>query len=76
MQQISKTMEIVYNITQTSNLQDEQIQKVHKLVYHMRTLIDNSLLKLNTAVKHSSENFTKASQIISHTEEKKFANSM
>ncbi len=75
-QQVSKTMEIVYNITQTSNLQDQQIQKIHELVYDMRTLIDNCLLKLDTAEQHSSENFAKASKIITHTEEKKFANSL
>jgi len=73
-QHVSKTMDIVYDITQTSNLQDQQIQKIHDLVHEMRSLIDSCLIKLKTAKKHSSENMTKASHIIQSTEEKQFAN--
>jgi methyl-accepting chemotaxis protein len=72
-EQVSKTMEIVYNITQTSNLQDEQIQKIHHLVHEMQSLIENCLIDLNTAKEHSYENFTTATKIVNVTEEKKFA---
>ncbi len=71
-EQVSKTMEIVYNITKTSNLQDSEIQKVHQLVYGMQTIIDNCLTELAVAQKYSDENFNRAAKLVEMTEEKKF----
>jgi len=71
-QEVSKTMDLVYEITKSSNQQDEKIQKIHNLVYHMQSLIDNCLIELNTAKKHSDENYARANKIIQLTENKKF----
>ena len=72
-EQVSKTMELVYNITQTSNLQDEDIHKIHYLVNEMQKHIDDSLSELQNAQKYSEENFQKAQQIVRQIEEKKLS---
>lgn len=71
-QAVSKTMDIVYSITQSSNQQDEKIQKIHRLVYQMQSLIQSCLMELDTAKQHSDENFHRAEKIVQMTENKKF----
>ncbi len=71
--QVSKTMKIIYDITQNSNLQDQQIQQIHHLVTNMQSLTDSCLTELDTVRDLSGKNHNLAREIIETTEEKKFA---
>ncbi len=71
-QQVSKTMDLIYNITSNSNHQDTQIQKIHTLVQHMQQLLTHCLSELGNAKTLSSQNQTLAQQIVDTTQQKKF----
>ena len=72
-EQVSKTMELIYTITQNSNLQDTQIQKIHSLVSEMQQLINGAMDDLNTAKKLSDQNHIKAHHMVESTRAKEFA---
>ncbi len=71
--EVSKTMDIIYEITQNSNLQEQQIQKIHQLVSNMLTLTNSCLTELGSAKAISGQNYHHALEIVKTTEEKKFA---
>ena len=71
--QIAKTTRIVYDITQTSNNQDRQIQQIHTLVSGMQHMIEESLSVLAVAKKDADENYTSADRILHITSQKQFA---
>jgi methyl-accepting chemotaxis protein len=71
-EQVSKTMELIYTITKNSNHQDTQIQNIHNLVNDMQQLIDSALNDLTTAKKLSDENHYKAYHMVESTKAKEF----
>ena len=70
--QVSKTMDLVYKITQTSNQQEDSIQQIHTLVSSMQHHIEQALHELEDARQYSRENVDRAEEIVAGIEEKRF----
>ncbi len=70
--EVSRTTEIIYEITQTSNLQEQQIAKIHDLVTNMLSITDSCLTQMGRAQELAGQNHQRAREIIEMTEAKKF----
>ena len=70
--QIAETTRIVYDITQTSNSQDRQIQQIHTLTSGMQKMIEENLSVLAVAKQNAKENYTLADHIVNQTAQKEF----
>ncbi len=71
--QVSRTMDLIYTITRNSNQQDSQIQKIHNLVSDMQHHIESALNDLEAAKALSHRNHLKANHMVESTEAKEFA---
>lgn len=70
---VSKTLDMIYAITKSSNEQDAKIQKVHQLVAQMQQMIGGCLTDLSSAQELSGKNRARAKSILEETESKRFA---
>jgi methyl-accepting chemotaxis protein len=69
--EVSKTMELIYSITQSSNIQDKNNQKIHNLVLSLDEIINKSIDNLISAKDSSSSNYKMVQSILKENEDKK-----
>jgi methyl-accepting chemotaxis protein len=70
-QEVSKTMELIYSITQSSNIQDENNQKIHNLVISLDEIVDKSIDNLIGAKEFSLRNYETIQVMLKENESKK-----
>ncbi len=70
--QVSKTMELIYEITQNSNVQDENIHLIHERLTNLSDMIEESTEALYKARELSNENLKNAQKSLEGIEEKQF----
>jgi methyl-accepting chemotaxis protein len=70
-EEVSKTMELIYSITQSSNIQDENNQKIHDLVLSLDGVVDKSIDNLINAKDFSVSNYEMIQMILKGNEDKK-----
>ena len=69
---VEQSISLIHDITKNSNLQDNEIHKIHNMMKKMQELIRTSLVELQEANKLSDQNRTNAQKIIEFTKTKKF----
>jgi len=69
---VEQSISLIHDITKNSNLQDDEINKIHNLMKNMQELISTSLVELEEANNLSNQNRENAKKIIEFTESKKF----
>jgi len=69
---VEQSISLIHDITKNSNLQDEEIHKIHNMMKSMQDLIRTSLVELQEANKLSDQNRENAKKIVEFAESKKF----
>ena len=70
--EVSNTTDLIYKITQASNIQDENNQQISSLIKSLEDTLQESIKKLDSAKKHSHNSLQTAQMILESSDKKQF----
>jgi esterase/lipase len=70
--EVSNTTDLIYKITQASNIQDENNQQISSLIKSLEDTLQESIKKLDSAKKHSHNSLQTAQMMLENSDKKQF----
>jgi methyl-accepting chemotaxis protein len=71
-EQVSNTTDLIYKITQASNIQDKNNQQISSLIISLEDTLEESIKKLNSVKSHSHSSLQTAQMMLESSDKKQF----